>query len=211
MHPAATGSVSILIHVAVITGAIFATLATGPAGPRAGPGTAVVVIALPVPHDASSTPPVPDVRLQELQTMTMPAVLPVAIPPFNLQERFDPKDFAGARVEGGSGTPVAFVPDQPYDPSLVDDGPILLSTLPLVSALAPQDGITRRVVVKAVIDTAGRAEPTSVQVIRSADTAFDQQTQQWMLNALWRPARVAGHPVRLWVYRAIDYTITTPR
>jgi outer membrane biosynthesis protein TonB len=66
-------------------------------------------------------------------------------------------------------------------------------------------------VVQAVIDTAGRAEPASVRVIQSADTAFDQDAQQWMLEALWRPARVAGHPVRLRVNRAIDYTSTRRR
>ena len=98
--------------------------------------------------------------------------------------------------------------DQAYDPNLVDDPPILLSSPPLVPALLLQTGPTSRVVVQAVIDTAGRADPASVRVIQSADSAFEHNARQWMLETLWRPARVGGRPVRLWVNRAIDYTVT---
>ncbi len=210
MKLAGDWGVSLLIHVAVLTGAIFATQSARRAGTLAAYHTAVVVITLPEPQYASPLPPAQNVPLKDLQTVTVAAVVPTAIPPVNLLEHFDPKDFTSAAAESWTATDVTFVADQPYDPNLVDDPPILLSSPPLVPALLLA-GPTSRVVVQAVIDTAGRAEPATVRVIQSADTAFDQHAQKWMLEALWRPARVAGHPVRLWVNRPIDYTSTRPR
>jgi len=207
MRLAADGSVSLLIHVAVVTGAIYATQSVRPAGVPAALGATIVAITPEELRYASTPPPDLDVPVKESQTVTVPAVFPMAIPPVNLQQRLDRKDFVSARIEVGTVPGITPVADQPYNPNLVDDPPILLSSGPLVSALVPQAGISSRVVVQAVIDTAGHAEPASVRVIQSEDTAFDQHAQQWMLTAQWRPARVAGHPVRLWVNRAIDYTI----
>ena len=207
MERARDWGVSVLIHVAVITVAMYATQSVGRAGTTAALDRAVVVIALPEPQDASPPPRVLDVLLKDLQTVTVPAVIPAGIPPVSLQEHFYPRDFAIARSETGSATGVTPVADQAYDPNLVDDPPILLSSPPLLPALLPQAGPTSRVVVQALIDTAGRADPTSVRVIQSADSAFEHNARQWMLRTLWRPARVAGRPVRLWVYRAIDYPV----
>jgi outer membrane biosynthesis protein TonB len=206
---AGDGGGSLLIHIAVITGAIYATQSGRPAGTPAAFDTAFVVIGLPEPQYA--LPPTQIAPLKDFQTVTVPAVIPTAMPPIHLQEHFDPKNFVGASREGQTTTGVTPVADLAYDPNLVDDPPILISAPPLFPALLPQAGPTSRVVVQAVIDTAGRAEPASVCVIQSADTAFDQHAQQWMLEALWRPARVAGHPVRLRVNRAIDYTSTRRR
>jgi len=206
---AGNGGASLLIHIAVITGAIHATQSGRPARTPARSDTAFVVIVLPEPQYA--LPPTRIAPLKDLQTETVPAMIPTAMPPIHLQEHFDPKNSVGASREDQTTTGVTPVADLAYDPNLVDDPPILISAAPLFPALLPQAGRTTRVVVEAVIDTAGRAEPASVRVIQSADTAFDQDAQQWMLKALWRPARVASHPVRLRVNRAIDYTSTRRR
>ena len=206
---AGNGGASLLIHIAVITGAIHATQSGRPARTPARSDTAFVVIVLPEPQYA--LPPTRIAPLKDLQTETVPAMIPTAMPPIHLQEHFDPKNSVGASREDQTTTGVTPVADLAYDPNLVDDPPILISAAPLFPALLPQAGRTTRVVVEAVIDTAGRAKPVSVRVIQSADTAFDQDAQQWMLKALWRPARVASHPVRLRVNRAIDYTSTRRR
>lgn len=206
---AGNGGGSLLIHIAVITGAIYATQSGRPAGTPARFDTAFVVIVLPEPQYA--LPPTRTAPMKDLQTVTVPAVIPTAMPPIHLQQHLDPENFVGASREDQTPTGVTPVADLAYDPNVVDDPPILIWPAPLFTALLPQAGRTSRVVVQAVIDTAGRAEPASVRVIQSADTAFDQDAQQWMLEALWRPARVAGHPVRLRVNRAIDYTSTRRR
>jgi hypothetical protein len=206
---AGNGGGSLLIHIAVITGAIYATQSGRPAGTTARFDTAFVVIVLPEPQYA--LPPTRTAPMKDLQTVTVPAVIPTAMPPIHLQQHLDPENFVGASREDQTPTGVTPVADLAYDPNVVDDPPILIWPAPLFTALLPQAGRTSRVVVQAVIDTVGRAEPASVRVIQSADTAFDQDAQQWMLEALWRPARVAGHPVRLRVNRAIDYTSTRRR
>lgn len=200
--------VSLLVHVAVISMAVYATQSVGRARTTAALGRAVVVIELPEPQDASPPPRVLDVLPKDPQTVTVPAVISSGVPPVNLQEHVYTRSFpiAGSETETATGvTPMA---DQAYDPNLVDDPPILLSSPPLVPALRPQTGPTSRVVVQALIDTAGRADPASVRVIESADSAFEHNARQWMLETLWRPARVGGRPVRLWVNRAIDYTVS---
>lgn len=200
--------VSLLVHVAVISMAMYATQSEGRARTTAALDRAVVVIALPDPQDASPPPRVLDVLPKDPQTVTVPAVISSGVPPVNLQEPVYTRNFAIASSATETAIGVTPVVDQPYDPNLVDDPPILLSSPPLVPALLSQTGATSRVVVLALIDTAGRAEPASVRVIRSADSAFEHNALRWMLETLWRPARVGGRPVRLWVYRAIDYTDT---
>ncbi|HXJ29731.1 MAG TPA: TonB family protein [Gemmatimonadales bacterium] len=195
----------------MIAAAINATVSARRIGTARALDTAVVAIA---PPDAQHETPPPglEVPLKGFQTVTVPALMPIAIPSVNLQERFDPKDFTGVGVEDGTVTGVAPVPDQVCEPSLLDDPPILLSSPPLdYPPSLRQAGIAGRVVVLAVIDTTGRAEPASVRVIQGAHPGFDQPSKQWMLNAQFRPARAGGRLVRVRINRALDYTIATAR
>jgi outer membrane biosynthesis protein TonB len=204
------GLLALVVHTAVIAAAINATVSARRTGTARALDTAVVAIA---PPDAQQTPPPAlDVPLMGFQTVTVPALIPIAIPSVNLQERFDPKDFTGVGVEDGTVTSLAPASDQVCDPSVLDDPPILLSSPPLdYPPLLLQAGIAGHVVVLAVIDTTGRAEPASVRVIQGAHPEFDQPSKQWMLNALFRPARAGGRRVRVRINRALDYTITTSR
>jgi hypothetical protein len=202
---------ALLVHTAVIAGAINATVSVRRTGTARALDTAVIAIAPPeAQHE--TPPPALDVPLKGFQTLTVPALIPIGIPSVNLQERFDPNDFTGVGVEDGTVTSLAPAPDQVCDPSVLDDPPILLSSPPLeYPPLLRQVGVAGRVVVLAVIDTTGRAEPASVRVIGGAHVEFDQPSKQWMLNALFRPGRAGGRPVRVQINRALDYTITTSR
>ena len=203
------GLLALVVHTAVIAAAINATVSARRTGTARALDTAVVAIAPPeTQHE--TPPPALDVPLKDFQTVTVPALIPIAIPSVNLQERFDPKDFTGVGVEDGTVTSVALAPDQVCEPGVLDDPPVLLSSPPLdYPPLLRQAGIAGRVVVLAVIDTTGRAEPASVRVIQGAYPEFDQPSKQWMLNALFRPARAGGRRVRVRINRALDYTITT--
>jgi hypothetical protein len=208
---ARVGLLALVVHIAVIAGAINATVSARRIGTARALDTAVVAIA-PPGAQYETPPPTLDVPLKAFQTVTVPVLIPIAIPPVNLQERFDPEDFTGVGVEDGTVTSVAAAPDQVCEPSLLDDPPILLSSPPLdYPPLLWQAGIVGRVVVLAVIDTTGRAEPASVRVIQGAHPEFDQPSKQWMLDALFRPARAGGRRVRVRINRALDYTITTSR
>jgi TonB family protein len=142
--------------------------------------------------------------LQGFQTVAVSAQIPSDIPPVDLQQRFDPKDYSGSGVEGSraSGNEV-------YAEALVEERPVLLSApAPVYPALLKQAGIQGRVILPAVIDTIGRVEPASVRIMKSAHPAFDQPTKDWVLKALFRPARLHGRGVRVFINLLVDYSIT---
>ena len=64
-----------------------------------------------------------------------------------------------------------------------------------------------RVLVQAIIDTRGRAEPESVTIIESPNAGFDHSARAYVLHAMFRPARVHGRAVRVLVNIPIDYKI----
>jgi TonB family protein len=53
-----------------------------------------------------------------------------------------------------------------------------------------------RVVAAAVIDTAGHVEPGSVKILRSPDSRFDREVHNWLVQALFQPARTDEGAVR---------------
>lgn len=102
--------------------------------------------------------------------------------------------------------------DQVFVESVVDERPEILSGPSLVYPdLLRQAGIQGRVLVQAIIDTMGRAEPQSVKIIQSPNPGFDQSARDYMLRALFRPARVHGRAVRVLVNIPIDYSIRAKR
>lgn len=90
----------------------------------------------------------------------------------------------------------------------VDERPELLSApAPEYPSLLRSAGIQGRVVVRAIIDATGRAEPASVQVIESAHPGFDQSARQSVLGARFRPGRMQGQAVRVLIEFPITFRI----
>ena len=73
-----------------------------------------------------------------------------------------------------------------------------------------QTGVQGRVLVQAIIDTTGRAEPGSVRIVHSPHPGFDDSAREYMLRAQFRPARIHGRAVRVLVNVPIDYKIGSP-
>ena len=73
--------------------------------------------------------------------------------------------------------------------------------------LLRQAGISGRVLVQAIIDTLGRAEPNSVKVLQSPNPGFDQSAKDYVLKALFRPARVHGRAVRVLIQTPVDFNL----
>ena len=206
------GLVSLVIHSAIIGGAIFATLEAHHAVAATKLDTAMVYLQ---PQEPQREPPPPSdvqVPLRGFQTVTVPVDLPTALPTVDLQEHFDPKDFTGVGVEGGTATGVTPGANTVYSTGEVDQKPALLTAPPLERDYPPMlrsAGITGRVVIGAIIDTSGRAEPGSVQVIQSAHPGFNDAARKWMTQALFRPARRNGRAVRVQVIQALNYSLSS--
>ena len=198
------GFASLAIHAAMIAGVVYATLDAAPRDEQVRMATTVVLLAPQEQQKSGDPPPVQLAdALQGFQTVALPAQIPTEMPPVDLQQRFDPKEYSGSGVEGGlSGNEV-------YAEALVEERPALLSApTPVYPALLKQAGIQGRVILPAVIDTTGRVEPASVRIMKSSHPAFDQPTKDWILKALFRPARLHGRGVRVSIHLVVDYAIT---
>ena len=204
------GFISLLVHTAVIAGLVYVTLSARHSDTGALFDTTLVMMA---EADRQPTPPPPpalDVALRGFQTVVMPTVIPASIPQIDLQQRFDPRDFTGVGVEGGRADGVPSDPDAVWTEALVDQVPTLLAAPPPVyPALLRRAGISGRVVLQAVLDTNGRAEPASIKVVSTSHVGFERPGRQWMLKALFRPARARGRAVRVLVNMPLDFTITS--
>ncbi len=107
---------------------------------------------------------------------------------------------------GGNGDRRAA--DQVYSEATVDERAEIVSAPPLEYPPALRHaGLQGRVTVQAVIDTLGRAEPASLKVIARPSTAFDQSARAYVLQAVFRPARVKGRAVRVLIKVPVDYRI----
>lgn len=203
------GFVSLIGHSVLVLAAVVATLTAGEQSDDAVVDTAMVFLNQEEQKKPEEQPPVVEVpQLKGFQTVVAPTDIPTNIPPINLQERFDPKDYTGTGVEGGIGTGIVPAGDQVFMESVVEERPELLTRPPLqYPDLLRQAGVQGRVLVQAIIDTSGRAEPASVKVIQSPNPGFDQSAKQMVLKALFRPARVHGRAVRVLVNLPIDFTI----
>src|SRR5216110_1100808 len=112
----------------------------------------------------------------------------------------------GACPPGGNGDGRAA--DQVYAEATVDERAEIVSAPPVEYPPAlRQAGLQGRVTVQAVIDTFGRAEPTSLKIIARPNTAFDQSARAYVLHAVFRPARVKGRAVRVLIEVPVDYRI----
>ena len=95
----------------------------------------------------------------------------------------------------GQGPPDSMV----YYPGQVDVMPRRLSGPPFdypPNVLKMGDG--ERVVVEAIIDTAGHIEPPSFKIVQTADSEMNASVRTTMLATTYSPAMFKGHPVRFW-------------
>src|SRR5256712_4999124 len=203
------GFVSLVGHSVIVLAAVVATLTAGEKKDDTAIDTAMVFLNQEEQKKPEEQPPVVDVpQLKGFQTVVAPTDIPTNIPPINLQQHFDPKDYTGTGVEGGIGTGIVPSSDQVFMESVVEERPEVLSGPALnYPDLLRQAGVQGRVLVPAIIDTSGRAEPPSGKVIQSPHPGFDQPAQNYVLRALFPPARVPGRAAPVVVELPIAFHI----
>ena len=203
------GIVSFVVHTVVITGAVVATYSAGRADNTVKIDTTMVFLNQQQEQKQPEPQPVQlDVQLKGFQTVVAPTEIPTNIPPVNLQEHFDPKDYTGTGVEGGVGNGIVPGADQVLSVEVVQDKPEMLShPTPVYPPLLQQAGIEGTVMVQAIIDTTGRVEPNSIKIAQSPNPGFDQSAKNVVLKSLYRPARVYGRPVRVLIQIPINFQI----
>jgi len=204
------GGASLVAHAVLIAAAVYATLSATRADTAVRMDTTVVLLAQAQRQPAAPPPAELAQPLRGFQTVTIPTQVPTALPQLDLQERFDPKDYSGIGVEGGRATGVVPSGNEVYSEALVEERPALLSAPPApYPDLLKEARVQGRVVLRAIVDTTGRVEPGSVEIASSPNPGFDLSARQWILKALFRPARLHGKAVRVHITQPIDYSITS--
>ncbi len=213
--PSAVTSLS--IHGALIWVAVVATIKTAEVIEEAKADTTMVFLTQEAEQQAEP-PPMEEILSIDpppkgFQVLLAPIDIPTEIPPVDLSERFDPRDFSGIGVEGGvfsgvvGGTgPVDFT--QTFLEAAVDERPERLSgPYPRYPEMLRQAGIEGFVLLEFVIDTSGHVEDGSLKVLQSTNRAFEGPAKIVITRSLYRPGRVRGQPVRVLVSQRIGFTI----
>lgn len=213
--------VSAVLHVVLAYGAVKATAGAAETLKDVLQDTTMVFLKPPEPPPPPPPPtqPPPDAVVTAnpppmgFQTVMPPTEIPKDIPPVNLTERFDAKDFSGKGVEGGIATgivggtgPVSNT--ETFVEAEVDD-PVrpLNIPKPRYPPVLQQAGIAGSVDVQYVVDTLGRAEGSSFRVLRSTNKAFEDPARDAILAGTFKPARIRGQAVRQLVQQRISFNI----
>ena len=211
-------SMSITIHIVVIWSAIAATMKGAEMVNELGTDTNMVFLTEQEPEPEEAPPPPPEIATlnpppKGFQTLIAPIEIPTEIPPVDLNERFDPRDYSGEGVEGGiaegveGGTgPVDL--DAIFVEAVVDEPPILLSRPPAAYPPLLKDAqIEGYVILEVVIGVDGHPEPESLRIIESSNRAFERSARTVVLGSVYRPGRMRGQPVRVLVRQPLQFEI----
>jgi TonB family protein len=221
---ASSSFMSLVIHGGLIYAAVMATMTVTEAVKQAQVDTTLVFLTQqqdkpPEPEEqkpqlASLTPPP-----QGFQTVVVVTEIPTEIPPVNLNERFDPRDYSGVGVEGGiaqgvvGGTgPVPTDLAQVFVEAVVDEPPIRLSGPQLqYPPLLKDAGIEGQVVIEVVIGVDGHPEPETLRIVSSTNKAFEKPARDVLLGSVFRPGRMRGQAVRVLVRQPVVFAIIKNR
>jgi periplasmic protein TonB len=221
--------VSMFVHVGLIVGAIKATQGAAEAVRDIVVDTTMVFLKPP------ETPPPPQ-KLPEnvvvsanpppqgFQVVTPPDNIPTEIPPVNLNERFDPKDFTGKGVEGGIATGVVggtgavpTIEGEVFLAAEVDESPQLTNASSCSAAMQAgypavmkSAGIAGKVVMQFVVNTDGHVDPGSVKITSSTHKAFEEPARKALTSAacIFKTGSSRGQPVRVLVQQAVAFTLS---
>lgn len=200
---------SIVVHAVLIFAAIEATLGAGLKNSEQATDTNMVYLKQEEQKPQEPAPPPPPPK--GFQTLMAPVNIPTSIPPINLNQTFDPRDFSGVGVELGTAKGVETGPvdlTQVFVEAVVDEPPEAISfPRPEYPRMLQEAHIEGTVVLEAIIDTTGHAEPNSIKVISSTNRAFEAPAKDAMRQALFRPGRVRGQAVRVLVHLPIRFVI----
>jgi len=225
---------SVSVHGAVIFAVVKATQGAAEViRPTADTSMVFTVMKAPKPEapaaaKAASPPPsnapaVMNPPPEGFKTISAPIDIPKDIPPINFDQKpLDPMDFTGRGVEGGSrfgvigglgtvdgsgtGGQGLGGNGSAYSVNTVDDPPEVISVPDLRYPPALERAlISGQVELQYVIDTTGRAEPHSFKVLSQTHESFVESAEATVRKARFRPARKAGHPVRVEVQQLFRF------
>ena len=213
LHPG-RGIIVAAFHGAVVAGA--AGLTAVRREPEAVPRIAAIDFVLPPPAPAAAEPILSGsgggvvIRAPEIEVPPVPTDIPTFIPPATSGPVLDP-DRLRSLISAGAPGPVGAGPvsvDRILGASEVDEPAAAIRQpqprYPPALRLASIEG---RVLVEFVIDTTGHIDPGSLRIVERTHQGFEAAALETLERSMFRPARVAGRPVRQRTLQSIAFRI----
>ena len=206
---ARSGAVAFGAHVALVAAAVW-----GAVRPHAAASAAPLPVLIPWPPGADHSTGTASSRAggaPRAPVIDVPEDVSVGLPPIDGGLPFDFSAWVSERrgmVRPAQDTGVGGL----WSLALPEDPPVVLAgRAPEYPEPLRRSGIPGRVLVEVIVDTLGRAEPSSVAIVASSNQGFDTPALDYVLHALFRPARVRGRAERVLVRLPIDFAIVTAR
>lgn len=144
------------------------------------------------------------------RTLVAPDAIPTSIPPIDLNQTFDPREFTGVGTpvgpEGGPGEAADVT--RVFVEAVVDEPPERVAfPPPEYPRMLLGARIEGTVILEAVIDTLGRPEPATIRVVSSTNHGFDAAARAALRGALFQPGRVHGQRVRVLVHQPLKFSL----
>lgn len=205
-------AVSIVLHSAAIGVALYLTARVAPSAPTKEP-VETLVYSAPAPAPA----PVPlSGGIAEPFTFSHPVVrMPtVPIPSFDLPvgDVFTRvlEELSGTERSSATGTPGTSVPTGGiYTAATVDRivMPLAGNASPIYPTRLSGAGVEGEVLARFVVDTTGRVESKSIEILQTSHGLFGEAVTRWLRENRYAPALVNGRPVRQLVQQSIGFTL----
>lgn len=218
---------SVVVHGGLIVLAVVATASAGDAVPRAEPEKVEFVEpqprdepptpepdrAPPPPADAVAAPP----TAKGFQVLQPPMDIPDLIPEIDLSKTaIRESDFTGIGVRNGAGDGVQGAGPAPvvdaaatFLPYQVERQVVQLPGRgsPTYPSMLQSQGVKGRVVAQFVVDTTGRIELGSFEVLESSHDLFSAAVRRALPEMRFIPAEVGGRPVRQLVQQPFVFEV----
>jgi periplasmic protein TonB len=218
----ASSVASVILHAVVIGGAVLMTARESISA--AAPDERVKIVVFDLPKDEPVEPP-PAVKSVALPmtavapralVLLAPTIVPTEIPPIDLSVDPTPTDFSDRRISSATilcdrdcapGT-AAGTPDR--DTWSANDVMMRLRDDP-VPPRYPESlrraGIDGSVLVKFVVDTTGRVDMASIEVVRSTHDAFTAAVRESLARMRFHPSRAGNRKVPATAMMPFQFTL----
>jgi len=211
---------SVVLHTALIAGAVYATATAGVKEEKKSEKIQFVEIKKePAPEKPKEAPPPEKVVVapppKGFQVLRAPLKIDIKIPEIDLSKAVtNESDFSGKGVKGGVGTGVVggtgpVNTDQTYfefqverPASMLDDSP-----KPKYPAVLESSGIAGEVQAQFVVSSSGKADMSSFKVLKSTNELFTQAVKNVLPRMRFSPAQIGGKPVNQLVQQSFQFAV----
>jgi protein TonB len=210
---------STIFQAIVVVGAVYATMGVAKHEDEVAVDTIRISMDEPKPQEQKPKEEQPVITSlapppKGFQVLSAPVEIPTSIPPVDLSQHFDPRDYTGVGQEGGvfsgvvGGTGPVVDLQQVFSEAVVDEVPERISCpMPEYPRMMQQASISGQVLLQFVVETDGHVKPESIETLSSSNRAFEIPAREMIAKCLFRPGRVRASPVRVLVQMPVIFNL----